>query len=137
MEKIFTRKTFCTNIKTYFEKFDFDQINLVNPAGKIPSHIKRPYHVLNPKYQPTYKQPSIVKHPEDIKNFRRACQIAAGAVERAVKIVEEGITTEDIDQVVHNYIVSQEAYPSGVGYMGFPKSVCTSVNDSNIQDNPL
>jgi methionyl aminopeptidase len=116
----------------YFDSFDFEQINLVNPAGNIPSHLKRPNYVLNPKYEPKYKEASIIKDPEDLKKFRRACKIAAGAVERAIKIVEEGITTEDVDQVVHNYIVSQDAYPSGVGYMGFPKSVCTSVNESNI-----
>ncbi len=40
-----------------------------------------------------------------------------------------GITTEDIDKVVHDYIVSQNAYPTPINYMGFPKSVCTSVNE--------
>ena len=39
------------------------------------------------------------------------------------------MTTEDIDKIVHDYIVSQNAYPSPIGYMGFPKSVCTSVNE--------
>jgi len=126
------KKSFSTQTKQkYFDSFDFEQINWVNPAGKIPSHIKRPNYVLNPKYQPKYKEASIIKDQEDLKKFRRACQIAAGAVERAIKIVDEGITTEDVDHVVHNYIVSQDAYPSGVGYMGFPKSVCTSVNESN------
>ena len=130
--RFLSKKSFCSKRKTYFDAFDFNQINLVNPVGKIPSHIKRPNYVLNPKYEPKYKEASIIRDPEDLKKFRRACQIAAGAVERAIKVVEEGITTDEIDKVVHSFIVSQDAYPSGVGYMGFPKSVCTSVNESNL-----
>jgi hypothetical protein len=128
------KKSFCTSRKSYFESFDFDQIKLVNPPGPIPSHIKRPNYVLNPKYEPKYKQASIIKEPEDLRKFRKACQIAAGAVEKAIKAVEEGMTTDDIDKIVHSHIVSQDAYPSGVGYMGFPKSVCTSVNESKIRN---
>ena len=39
------------------------------------------------------------------------------------------MTTEDIDKIVHDHIVSKDAYPSPIGYLGFPKSVCTSVNE--------
>jgi methionyl aminopeptidase len=72
---------------------------------------------------------SIIKDPEELKNFKTACQIAAGALQRACAIVNEGVTTEDLDKVVHDYIISQGAYPSAINYMGFPKSVCTSVNE--------
>lgn len=129
-KSLVSRKSFSTTNKKYFDSFDFEQIKLVSPALPIPSHIKRPYHVVNPNYEPKQKVASIIKDPEDLKKFRKACQIAAGAVERALKAVEEGISTDDLDNIIHSYIVSQDAYPSGVGYMGFPKSVCTSVNES-------
>lgn len=39
------------------------------------------------------------------------------------------MTTDELDKIVHDYIISQNAYPSPIGFMGFPKSVCTSVNE--------
>ena len=75
---------------------------------------------------------SIWKKEEDIYNFKFACKIAGEAVRLAVDSVKPGITTEDIDKVVHDYIISQNAYPTPIKYMGFPKSVCTSVNEGII-----
>lgn len=39
------------------------------------------------------------------------------------------MTTDDIDKIVHDFIISNNAYPTPIGFMGFPKSVCTSVNE--------
>lgn len=39
------------------------------------------------------------------------------------------MTTEDVDKIVHDFIISHNAYPSPIGFMNFPKSVCTSVNE--------
>lgn len=50
-------------------------------------------------------------------------------IQKEVKI---GMTGEEADALIHDYIVSKGAYPSGVGFMGFPKSVCISTNDSMI-----
>jgi methionyl aminopeptidase len=44
-------------------------------------------------------------------------------------MVAPGVTTEDIDKAVHEYIVSQDAYPSPLGYYNFPRSCCTSINE--------
>jgi len=71
-----------------------------------------------------------LKNKEELNNFKEVCTIAGEAVRRACEFVKPGITTNDIDKMVHNYIVSQNAYPSPIGYMGFPKSVCTTVNES-------
>lgn len=78
---------------------------------------------------PEQREKSILKTEEEINNFKEACKIAAEAVRLAVESVKVGTTTEDIDKVVHDYIVSQNAYPTPINYMGFPKSVCTSVNE--------
>jgi len=78
---------------------------------------------------PEQREKSILKSEEEKNNFREACKIAAEAVRLAVESVKVNKTTEDIDKVVHDYIVSQNAYPTPINYMGFPKSVCTSVNE--------
>lgn len=72
---------------------------------------------------------SMITDPQDLINFKKACKISAEALRRACESVQPGVTTEDVDRVVHDYIISQNAYPSPIGYMGFPKSVCISVNE--------
>ncbi len=62
--------------------------------------------------------------------MKNSCRIAAGALEHIKSQVKIGMTAEEADKIIHNYIISQGAYPSGVGFMGFPKSVCISTNDS-------
>ena len=42
------------------------------------------------------------------------------------------MTTDDVDRIVHEFIIKNNAYPTGIGFLGFPKSVCTSVNEGNI-----
>jgi methionyl aminopeptidase len=66
---------------------------------------------------------------EDIDGIRVAAAIARGAMDAGHAIVKAGVTTEDIDKVVHDYIISHDAYPSPLNYYGFPRSCCTSVNE--------
>ncbi|CAE8620468.1 unnamed protein product [Polarella glacialis] len=70
-----------------------------------------------------------VKTPDQIAAMRVACALAREALEVAGRAVAAGVTTDQIDAAVHEFIVSRGAYPSPLGYMGFPKSVCCSVND--------
>jgi methionyl aminopeptidase len=104
----------------------------VLPHFPIPSHINKPFYY-NTKgkaeYCSTFKGTPEIHNAETIKKMRVASQIAAGALQAAINFAKEGVTTEEIDEVVHNYIISKNAYPSGVYFMGFPKSVCTSVNE--------
>lgn len=72
---------------------------------------------------------SDVKSPETIEKIRRAGQIAADAVVLAGSMCKPGVTTDQLDAAAHDYIISQGAYPSCLGYMGFPKSICTSINE--------
>ena len=66
---------------------------------------------------------------EDIIQMRHAGKLAAEALRFAESLVQPGISTEEINKHVHNYIVERKAYPSPLNYRGFPKSVCTSVNE--------
>jgi len=70
-----------------------------------------------------------IKTPEQIEAMRPACKLARKTLEFAGRLVKPGVTTESIDAAVHDFIVSNGAYPSPLGYLGFPKAVCTSVND--------
>lgn len=71
----------------------------------------------------------IIKSEEQINGIRRACQLSKEILVRLEKIVAPGITTEEIDQRVHNYMLDHGAYPATLNYNGFPKSCCTSINE--------
>ncbi len=70
-----------------------------------------------------------VQSPEVIARMRRAGQLAAQAVVLAGEHCKPGVTTDEIDAVVHEFLVGHDAYPSTLGYKGFPKSCCTSLNE--------
>ncbi|MGB5811923.1 MAG: type I methionyl aminopeptidase [Polyangiales bacterium] len=67
--------------------------------------------------------------PRMLEDMRRSCQLAADCLTAVGEIIAPGLATDDINQFVHEYIVSHDAYPSPLDYKGFPKSVCTSVNE--------
>jgi methionyl aminopeptidase len=71
-----------------------------------------------------------IKTPEQIEKMRAAGRLAAEVLELIVPHVKPGVTTEELDQICHDHIVGvQKAIPANVGYKGFPKTVCTSVNN--------
>ena len=61
--------------------------------------------------------------------MRVAARIAAQAMEAAAAAIAPGVTTDALDAVAHEYMLDHGAYPSTLGYRGFPKSCCTSVNE--------
>ncbi len=70
-----------------------------------------------------------IKTPEEIEKMRVAGRLAAEVLEMIEPKVEAGMTTNEIDQICHDYIVNvQQAIPAPLNYRGFPKSICTSVN---------
>lgn len=70
-----------------------------------------------------------IKTPEEIEKMRIAGRLAADVLEMIEPHVQAGITTDEINQICHDYIVDvQKAIPAPLNYHGFPKSICTSVN---------
>jgi len=70
-----------------------------------------------------------IKTPAEIEKMRVAGQLAAEVLHMIRPYVREGVTTEELDQICHDYIVNvQQAIPAPLNYRGFPKSICTSVN---------
>jgi len=97
------------------------------PLRPIPADIVRPEYV--GKKTPNEGNDSNMYTPEEVERVRAAGKVAAGAIVEAAKIAVPGTTTDQIDVLIHEYICDHGAYPSTVGYRGYPKSVCTSLNE--------
>ena len=98
-----------------------------SPRRSVPAHIARPEYVDRPA--PAKFVGSEVKDPETIERMRIAGQIAGQALAEVGKAVAPGVTTDDLDRVGHEFLLDHGAYPSTLGYRGFPKSLCTSLNE--------
>jgi len=77
-----------------------------------------------------------IKNGQELVHMRRACKITAAARALAGEMVRPGVSTQAIDKAVHDFIVSQGAKPSFLGYGGFPASTCISVNNTVIHGIP-
>jgi methionyl aminopeptidase len=72
--------------------------------------------------------PISIKTPDEISKMRIAGRLAASVLEMIEPHVVPGITTDELNQICHDYIVANDAYPAPLNYQGFPKSICTSIN---------
>ncbi len=98
-----------------------------SPRRSVPAHIARPEYVDRPA--PAKFVGSEVKDPETIERMRIAGRIAGQALQEVGRAVAPGVTTDDLDRVGHEFLLDHGAYPSTLGYRGFPKSLCTSLNE--------
>lgn len=69
-----------------------------------------------------------IKSAREIEIMRKSCQLAAKTLNHIESHLKIGMTTEDVNQICHDFIVKHDAYPAPLNYHGFPKSVCTSLN---------
>ena len=99
----------------------------VSAIRGVPAGIPRPEYVGRPG--PREYEGNDIYSAEQIELIRESGKIAAGAVEAVGAAIRPGITTDELDVIGHNYIIEREAYPSTLGYRGYPKSVCTSINE--------
>ncbi|CAN1296302.1 Methionine aminopeptidase 1B, chloroplastic, partial [Linum perenne] len=95
--------------------------------GRVSPPLPVPDHIPKPPYVATRELPDLASEhqfhdSEGILKMKAACELAA-------RVLEAAVTTNDIDKAVHQMIIDAGAYPSPLGYGGFPKSVCTSVNE--------
>lgn len=93
----------------------------------VPSTIPRPEYV--GKTAPSEWVGSHTKTPEQVEKIRAAGKIAAQAIALVGQHAIPGVTTDYLDRIAHEFIIEQGAYPSTLGYRGFPKSCCTSINE--------
>jgi methionyl aminopeptidase len=99
----------------------------VSPPRAVPAHIERPEYV-GRKAPTPYRGPEV-KDADTIERMRVAGRIAAQALEEVARHIAPGVTTDELDQVGHDFLLDHGAYPSTLGYRGYPKSLCTSINE--------
>src|SRR2546423_10243854 len=100
---------------------------LQTPMRAVPPEIRRPEYV--GKAAPTPCTESWIQPTEVIEAMRVAGKIAAQALAEGGRMVAPGVTTDETDRVVHEFLCDHGAYPSTLGYKAFPKSCCTSLNE--------
>jgi len=99
----------------------------VSPRRPVPASITRPEYVDRDAPE-KYTGPEV-KDAETIARMRVAGRVAAEAMAAAAAVAAPGVRTDEIDRVGHEFLLDHGAYPSTLGYRGFPKSLCTSVNE--------
>lgn len=77
-------------------------------------------HIMPPK--------SLIKNKEQIEAIKESGKINTGVLDEVAKHIKAGMSTADIDKIVYDYTIAHGATPAPLGYGGFPKSVCTSIN---------
>ncbi|CAB3256475.1 unnamed protein product [Arctia plantaginis] len=117
-----------------FGVYDVVSPTKTTPSREVPKHIIRPGYVsLNERTIPN--EPEI-KDVVQISRMDNSCKLAAGILEKLHGFIQPGITTDDIDELAHKLSIESRAYPSPLHYSGFPKSVCTSVNNVVVHGIP-
>ncbi len=99
----------------------------LSPPRRVPPGITRPEYVGRPGPAP-YTGPEV-KDAATIAAMRAAGRLAAQALAEVGRHVVPGVTTDELDRIGHDFLVEHGAYPSPLGYRGFPKSLCTSINE--------
>jgi methionyl aminopeptidase len=99
----------------------------IGPRRAVPARIERPEYV--GKEEAVSDSGPHVQSPDVIERVREASRIAAQALQAAGEATAPGVTTDQIDAVVHEVLVRHGAYPSTLGYLGYEKSCCTSLNE--------
>jgi methionyl aminopeptidase len=93
----------------------------------VPAHIARPEYV--GRAEPNELGGSDIYPPDKVELIRESGRIAAEAIALVGASIRSGITTDELDRIGHEYMIANDAYPSTLGYRGFPKSICSSLNE--------
>jgi methionyl aminopeptidase len=99
----------------------------IAPLRTVPSNIVRPEYV--GKQGPAPYEGNNVYSAEKIELIRESGRIAAQAIALVGAAAKPGVTTDELDVIGHDFLIANGAYPSTLGYRGYPKSICSSVNE--------
>lgn len=100
---------------------------LLSPMRTVPSRIALPDYAHTGR--PSDRRSRAVRTPEEIPKMRLAGQLAAEVLIEVGEAIAPGVTTDELDRVGHEAAIARDSYPSPLNYRGFPKSLCTSVNE--------
>jgi methionyl aminopeptidase len=99
----------------------------ISPRRPVPASIVRPEYVDRPR--PAPYTGGEVKDAATIAAMRVAGRLAAQALAEVGRAIAPGVTTDELDRIGHEFLCDHGAYPSTLGYRGFPKSLCSSLNE--------
>ena len=99
----------------------------LSPRRSVPASIARPEYV--DRAAPAPFEGSDVQSAETIEAMRIAGRIAADALVEIGRNVRPGVSTDELDRIGHEFLIDHGAYPSTLGYRGYPKSLCSSLNE--------
>ena len=100
-----------------------------SPRREVPAGIERPPYALDPKGRSGVRESAAPKDAETLARMRVAGRAAAEVLAEVGAAVRPGVTTDELDAICHAACLARGGYPSPLGYNGFPKSLCTSVNE--------
>jgi len=105
----------------------------LSPWRTVPAHIAKPDYAETGIPESEIKEKRshtiIINSPAEIEGIRAACKIGREVLDIAGAAVKAGMTTDELDSIVHEATIARDAYPSPLNYNGFKKSCCTSVNE--------
>lgn len=107
----------------------------INLPRIVPKEIPRPNHIynlVNGPYQPSI----LIKNQWQLEGIRAACRRARTIIDTVAESIQPGVTTDAIDQLVHQLCISLGCYPAPLHYENFPRSCCTSVNNIALHGIP-
>ncbi len=98
----------------------------ISPPRSVPAGIAQPEYV--GRRAPRLGERDV-KDPATIERMRVAGRLAAQALAEVGRHVAPGVSTDELDRIGHEFLIEHGAYPSTLGYRGYPKSLCTSLNE--------
>ncbi|XP_015179802.1 PREDICTED: methionine aminopeptidase 1D, mitochondrial [Polistes dominula] len=133
IDNFFRRKSYGEEFKprvvnNSFGKYEVVEPLLVSQRRYVPSHIPKPSYYLTGIPHPGPIKPEI-KNKNQIECMKESCKLAQYVLSQAKNYIKPGVTTDQLDEVIHDMIINNGAYPSPLNYKGFPKSICTSINN--------
>ncbi|KAA8493643.1 Methionine aminopeptidase 1 [Porphyridium purpureum] len=122
--------------KYQWENFQYTgdlRVGKVSASRSVPAHIKRPDYARNgtSKLEENARRSAKLTQlsQAEIGRMRTVCRLAREVLDIGARMIRPGVTTDQIDAVVHDACIERNAYPSPLNYYHFPKSLCTSVNE--------
>ena len=100
-----------------------------SPRREVPAHVPRPDYALDKHGRPGFRETGRPKDAATIELMRVAGRAAAEVLASLGQAVRPGVTTDELDAIAHQGCIDRGGYPSPLGYNGFPKSLCTSINE--------
>lgn len=129
------KKVVCTDAFPGFPYTGTLRAYPLSAPRTVPPHIMRPDYADHPEGKPlgelAERGSTNVKvlDDEEIEGLKVACKLGREVLNEAAKAAAVGVTTDEIDRIVHEAAIERDCYPSPLNYYEFPKSVCTSVNE--------